>query len=315
MGLHELSLPFSEQMKYPSHILPNKRQYSIVQTGFFHILSTHFKYFNMQWLQEQNPIFMAFLATCFTWAVTALGASVVFFFKSLNRKVLDTMLGFAAGVMIAASFWSLLNPAIEMAEADGVTPWLPAASGFLLGGLFIWSIDRILPHLHLGFPRSQAEGLKTNWQRSILLVTAITLHNIPEGLAIGVAFGALASDIPSASFAGAVALALGIGLQNFPEGMAVSVPLRREGLSRWKSFTYGQLSGVVEPIAGVIGAAAVILVKPMLPYALSFAAGAMIFVVVEELIPESQYNKNTDLATLGTLTGFTVMMILDVAFG
>ena len=269
----------------------------------------------MHWLQEQNPIFMAFLATCFTWGVTALGASVVFFFKSLNRKVLDTMLGFAAGVMIAASFWSLLNPAIEMAEADGITPWIPASSGFLLGGLFIWSIDRILPHLHLGFPQSEAEGLHTNWQRSILLLTAITLHNIPEGLAIGVAFGALASDIPSASFAGAVALALGIGLQNFPEGMAVSVPLRREGLSRWKSFTYGQLSGIVEPVAGVIGAAAVILIKPILPYALSFAAGAMIFVVVEELIPESQYNKNTDLATLGTLGGFTVMMILDVAFG
>jgi ZIP family zinc transporter len=269
----------------------------------------------MPWLQDQNPILMAFLATCFTWSVTALGAAVVFLFKSLNRKVLDSMLGFAAGVMIAASFWSLLNPAIEMARESGETPWWPAASGFLLGGLFIWGIDRILPHLHLGMPRNQAEGPSTDWQRSILLVTAITLHNIPEGLAIGVAFGALASDMTAASFTGAVALALGIGLQNFPEGTAVSVPLRREGFTRWKSFLYGQMSGVVEPIAGVIGAAAVILIKPMLPYALSFAAGAMIFVVVEELIPESQYHKNTDLATLGTLLGFTVMMVLDVAFG
>ena len=240
----------------------------------------------------------------------------MFFFKSFNRKLLDGMMGFAAGVMIAASFWSLLNPAIEMAESEGNVPsWIPASVGFMLGGLFIWGIDRVLPHLHLGFPQHEAEGLPTSWHRSVLLVLAITLHNIPEGLAVGVAFGALAADIPSASFAGAVALALGIGLQNFPEGLSVSVPLRREGFSRWKAFTYGQLSGIVEPIAGVIGAAAVILIKPILPYALSFAAGAMIFVVVEELIPESQLNKNTDIATLGTLLGFTIMMILDVALG
>lgn len=270
----------------------------------------------MEWLEGQNPILQALLATSFTWLMTAAGAAVVFFFKGFNRKLLDGMLGFAAGVMIAASFWSLLNPAIEMAENDGtVASWIPAAVGFLLGGLFIWGIDRVLPHLHIGFPRDEAEGIPTTWHRSVLLVLAITLHNIPEGLAVGVAFGALAADIPSASFAAAVALALGIGLQNFPEGTSVAVPLRREGFSRWKAFTYGQLSGIVEPIAGVIGAAAVIFIKPILPYALSFAAGAMIFVVVEELIPESQLNRNTDIATLGTLGGFTVMMILDVALG
>jgi ZIP family zinc transporter len=270
----------------------------------------------MEWLQAQSPIIQALLATTFTWLVTAAGAAVVFFFKGFNRKVLDGMMGFAAGVMIAASFWSLLNPAIEMAEQDATVPsWVPAAVGFLMGGFFIWGIDRILPHLHLGFPRHEAEGLPTSWNRSVLLVLAITLHNIPEGLAVGVAFGALAADIPSASFTGAVALALGIGLQNFPEGLSVAVPLRREGFSRWKAFNYGQLSGIVEPIAGVIGAASVILVKPILPYALSFAAGAMIFVVVEELIPESQLNKNTDIATLGTLLGFTIMMVMDVALG
>ncbi len=268
----------------------------------------------MDWLFELNPIVQALIATCFTWGVTALGASIVFFFKSFNRTLLDSMLGFAAGVMIAASFWSLLNPAIEMAKEEGITSWIPAATGFLLGGFFIMGIDKILPHLHLGFPRSEAEGIQTNWHRSILLVTAITLHNIPEGLAIGVAFGA-ASQIEAASYASALALAIGIGLQNFPEGISVAVPLRREGFSRLRSFNYGQISGVVEPVAGVIGAAAVILIKPILPYALSFAAGAMIFVVVEELIPESQYHKHTDLATIGTLVGFTVMMILDVAFG
>ena len=251
----------------------------------------------------------------FTWFVTALGAGLVFFFKTINRKVLDAMLGFAAGVMIAASYWSLLAPAIEMAEEGNLPAWVPATVGFLLGGLFLWVADKILPHLHLGFPMAEAEGLKTSWQRSVLLVMAITLHNIPEGLAVGVAFGALASDIPSATLAGAMALALGIGIQNFPEGAAVSVPLRREGLSRLKSFWYGQLSGVVEPVAGVIGAAAVILIKPILPYALSFAAGAMIYVVVEELIPESQLEKNTDVATMGAMVGFAVMMTLDVALG
>ena len=269
----------------------------------------------VEWFTTQTPITQAFLGTCFTWFLTALGASVVFFFKEINRKVMDGMLGFAAGVMIAASFWSLLAPAIEMAEESGLPPWIPAVIGFLLGGGFLWVIDRILPHLHIGFPIEEAEGVKTSWHRSILLVLAITLHNVPEGLAVGVAFGALAADLPSASLAGAIALALGIGIQNFPEGAAVSVPLRREGMSRLKSFWYGQLSGVVEPIAGVLGAVAVIFMRPILPYALAFAAGAMIYVVVEELIPESQLEKNTHVATFGAMLGFAVMMTLDVALG
>ncbi len=269
----------------------------------------------LEWFKELDPVMQAFLATLFTWFVTGLGAALVFVFKTINRKVLDGMLGFAAGVMIAASFWSLLAPAIEMAEQTDTPAWIPAAVGFLAGGIFLWGVDKVLPHLHLGFPDEEAEGIKTSWQRSVLLVLAITLHNIPEGLAVGVAFGAIAADLPSASLAGAVALALGIGIQNFPEGAAVSIPLRREGFSRFKSFMYGQASGIVEPIAGVLGAMAVITMKPILPYALSFAAGAMIFVVVEELIPESQMEKNTDIATIGTMLGFAVMMILDVALG
>jgi ZIP family zinc transporter len=267
------------------------------------------------WFSELHPVMQALMATLFTWFLTALGAAFVFFFKSINRKVLDGMLGFAAGVMIAASYWSLLAPAIEMAEEGNLPAWIPATVGFLMGGFFLYLIDKILPHLHLGFPLKEAEGIKTGWHRSVLLVMAITLHNIPEGLAVGVAFGALASDLPSATLAGAIALALGIGIQNFPEGTAVAVPLRREGLTRLKSFWYGQLSGVVEPIAGVLGAFAVILIKPLLPYALAFAAGAMIYVVVEELIPESQLEKNTDIATMGAMAGFAVMMTLDVALG
>jgi ZIP family zinc transporter len=267
------------------------------------------------WFQALNPVWQALLATTFTWSLTALGAALVFFFRSINRRVLDGMLGFAAGVMIAASYWSLLAPAIEMAEAGGLRPWIPAAGGFLAGGLFLFGVDKLLPHLHLGLPVSEAEGLHTTWRRSILLVLAITLHNIPEGLAVGVAFGALKYGLSSANLAGAVALAVGIGIQNFPEGTAVSVPLRREGLSRLKSFWYGQLSAVVEPIAGVLGAALVILMKPLLPFALAFAAGAMIYVVVEQLIPESQQQKHTDVATGGAMLGFAVMMILDVALG
>jgi ZIP family zinc transporter len=267
------------------------------------------------WFTGLNPVLQALIATLFTWSVTALGAALVFFFKSINRKVLDGMLGFAAGVMIAASYWSLLAPAIEMAEEGSLPAWVPATTGFLMGGFFLWIIDKILPHLHLGFPRQDAEGIKTSWHRSVLLVLAITLHNIPEGLAVGVAFGALASDLPSATLGGAIALAVGIGIQNFPEGTAVAVPLRREGFTRLRSFWYGQLSGFVEPIAGVLGAFAVIFIKPILPYALAFAAGAMIFVVVEELIPESQLEKNTDIATLGAMGGFAVMMTLDVALG
>ncbi|MBP7736391.1 MAG: ZIP family metal transporter [Spirochaetes bacterium] len=266
-------------------------------------------------LKEFNPVLMALFATLFTWGVTALGASMVFFFKTINRRVLDAMLGFAAGVMIAASFWSLLSPAIEMAGADGVPPWLPAVIGFLAGGAFLLLIDRVMPHLHLGLPMDEAEGVKTSLRRSILLVLAVTIHNIPEGLAVGVAFGAIAAGLPSASIAGAVALALGIGLQNFPEGAAVSIPLRREGLSRLKSFWYGQLSGFVEPVSGVCGALLVMAARPILPYALSFAAGAMIYVVVEELIPESQQDRNTDLSTIGAMLGFAVMMFLDVALG
>ncbi len=269
----------------------------------------------METFQSLSPVLQALLATLFTWALTAAGAATVFFTRRVSRKLLDSMLGFAAGVMIAASYWSLLAPSIEMSGNHPIGSWFPPALGFLLGGVFLRLLDKVLPHLHLNAPMDQAEGIKTQWERSILLVLAITLHNIPEGLAVGVAFGGVASGLPSASLAGAVALALGIGIQNFPEGMAVSMPLRREGLGLWKSFWYGQLSGIVEPIAGVAGAAAVLFARPILPYALAFAAGAMIFVVIEELIPESQAGGNGDLATLGAMGGFTVMMILDVALG
>lgn len=269
----------------------------------------------IEWFTSLHPVVQALAATLFTWLITALGASMVFLFREINKRVLDGMLGFAAGVMIAASFWSLLNPAIEMVEASGGITWVPPLIGFLAGGFFLWLIDQVLPHLHLGFPREEAEGVPTSWRRSVLLVLAITMHNIPEGLAVGVAFGAVAANLPSASLTGAIALAIGIGIQNFPEGAAVSIPLRREGINRQKSFFYGQMSGIVEPVAGVFGAAAVILMEPILPYALSFAAGAMIYVVVEELIPESQLDKHTDIATIGTMLGFAVMMMLDVALG
>jgi ZIP family zinc transporter len=269
----------------------------------------------ISFFQNLHPVLQALLATCFTWALTAMGAAAVFSARDISRRVLDAMLGFAAGVMIAASYWSLLAPAIAMSQGKSIPAWVPAVVGFLLGGIFLRGIDRVLPHLHLGFPMEEAEGVKTSWQRSTLLVLAITIHNIPEGLAVGVAFGALAAGLPSATLGAAIALAIGIGIQNFPEGMAVSLPLRREGLSRSRSFFYGQLSGIVEPIAGVIGAAAVIIAQPILPYALSFAAGAMIFVVIEEVIPEAQRGGHTDLATAGGMVGFTVMMLLDVAFG
>ena len=269
----------------------------------------------IEFLSQLHPIVQALVATLFTWFLTALGAAGVFFHKNVNRKMLDGFLGFAAGVMIAASFWSLLAPAIEMAESGPLPAWVPAAIGFFTGAAFLFLVDKVLPHLHLGLPMSESEGIKTGWQRSVLLVTAITLHNIPEGLAVGVAFGAVAANMDAATLPAAIALAIGIGIQNFPEGLAVSVPLRREGLSRLKSFWYGQLSGVVEPVAGVIGAAIVLIAQPILPYALSFAAGAMIFVVVEELIPESQQEGNTDIPTIGAIMGFLVMMILDVALG
>lgn len=264
---------------------------------------------------ELHPVMQAFVATCFTWGMTALGAALVFTQKEMKRVVLDVMLGFTGGVMIAASYWSLLAPAIAMSEGKALPSWVPAAVGFLLGGAVLRLIDRFLPHLHLFLPVGEAEGMKTSLKRTSLLVLAITMHNIPEGLAVGVAFGAAAAGYPEASLAGAVALAIGIGIQNFPEGTAVSMPLRREGLSAKKSFWYGQLSGAVEPVAGVAGAATVILFQPVLPYALAFAAGAMIFVVVEEVVPESQQGGNADLATIGLMIGFTVMMILDVALG
>ncbi len=264
---------------------------------------------------ELHPTLQALLATLFTWSMTALGAAVVLFTKNVSKKVLDVMLGFAAGVMIAASYWSLLAPAIEMSEGLGSLKWAPALVGFLAGASFLRLVDMFLPHLHIHADASEAEGVKTSWHRTTLLVLAITLHNIPEGLAVGVAFGAVAAGYPSATLAGAIALAIGIGIQNFPEGTAVSVPLRREGMSRGRSFWYGQLSGIVEPIAGTLGAMAVVVAQPMLPYALAFAAGAMIFVVVEEVIPESQASGYGDLATMGCIVGFGVMMTLDVALG
>lgn len=270
------------------------------------------------WFLQLSPISQALLGGLFTWAVTALGAALVFFTKTVKDAFLDSMMGFAAGVMIAASVWSLIIPSVDMAEAQGVIPWLPAVIGFLGGGLFLRICDAYLPHLHLGLPKSEAEGVPTSWRRSTLLVLAITLHNIPEGLAIGVLFGAAATGVDptgTATVAAAITLALGIGIQNFPEGTSVSMPLRREGMGVGKSFWYGQLSGVVEPISAVIGAAAVIFIQPVLPYALTFAAGAMIYVVIEELIPESQQHGNADIATLGTMLGFCVMMVLDIALG
>ena len=267
------------------------------------------------WFLALDPVMQALLAGCFTWAVTALGAAVVFLARDISRRILDTALGFTAGVMIAASFWSLLAPSISMAEEMGMVKWVPPLIGFLLGGAFLRLADRVLPHLHLFKSVAEAEGMPTRWQKSVLLVLAITLHNIPEGLAIGVAFGAVSAGYEGATLGGAIALAVGIGLQNCPEGTAVAVPLRRDGLSRAKAWWYGQLSAVVEPLAAVAGAAAVTMMRPLLPYALAFAAGAMIFVVVEEVVPESQSGGHTDSATLGAMAGFAVMMTLDVALG
>lgn len=262
-----------------------------------------------------SPVFQAFLGGMLGWFVTALGASIVFFTKKFNKKLFDLMLGFAAGIMIAASFWSLLAPSIELAAKSGMPSWIAPSFGFFLGALILRLIDFTLPHVHIGFKKSEAEGLRTSWHKSVLLVLAITMHNIPEGLAVGVAFGAVAAGAPEATLTGAIVLAVGIAIQNFPEGIAVAMPVRREGKSRLKSFWYGQISGIVEPISAVIGASLVLIFQPILPYALAFAAGAMIFVVVEQMIPESQHGGNSDLATMGTIAGFLVMMVLDVALG
>ncbi len=280
------------------------------------------------WFVNQNPIFQALLAGVFTWLVTAIGSGLVFFFSSSNRKLLDISLGFTGGVMIAASFWSLLSPSIEYVEMQkemGLTKmpsWLAPTIGFFFGALFLFALDKIIPHLHMFDKKNHAEGFNTKWQKTILLVLAIAMHNIPEGLAVGVAFGAIVSPEILNNLNGdiftlgsAVALAIGIGIQNFPEGFAVSMPLRRQGMSKFKSWQWGQLSAIVEPIFAVIGAAIVMQVLPILPYALAFAAGAMIFIVVEEVIPESQKGGNTDLATMGLIAGFIVMMALDVGLG
>lgn len=292
----------------------------------------------IKWFEEIDPVIGALIATTFTWLVTALGASLVFFVKAMNRKLLDGMLGFTGGVMVAASLWSLIIPAINMGEekalkafqlanpsiletdialslADKFGILIPVLVGFSIGAIFLFAMDKLLPHLHINFKENEAEGIKTNWHKTTLLVMAITLHNIPEGLAVGVLFGGVAAGIPEATISGAVILAMGIGIQNFPEGIAVSMPLRRQGVSKWKSFWYGQLSAIVEPAAGVIGALAVTFFEPVLPYALAFAAGAMIFVVVEEVIPETQRGGNTDIATISFIIGFIVMMTLDVVLG
>ena len=267
------------------------------------------------YFESIDPVMAALYASLFTWGLTAIGASSVFLFKTMNRAVLDGMLGFTGGIMVAASFWSLLAPGIEMSPGAGFAKVWPSAIGFFLGALFIFVLDKILPHLHINFKESGKEGIKTPWHRATLLTLAITLHNIPEGLAIGVLFGGAAAGFEGASIAAAVALALGIGIQNLPEGIAVSMPLRRTGMSRLKSFMFGQASALVEPVAAVLGAVAVMTFQPILPYALAFAAGAMIFVVIEEVVPETQIDDHTDIATMGFIGGFIVMMVLDVGLG
>lgn len=270
----------------------------------------------IEFFSSLSPLVQTLIATLFTWGMTALGASLVFTTKNVNQKLMDGMLGFAGGVMIAASFWSLLAPALSMAENGPLPAWMPAAIGFMLGGIFLWSADKFLPHLNPNMPPDEVEGRNPQKRkRSTLLVVAVTMHNIPEGLAVGVAFGSVATGNPEASIAGALALAIGMGIQNFPEGTAVAMPLRRDGMSRAKSFYYGQLSGAVEPISAIVGVLAVTVMEPLLPYALSFAAGAMIFVVAEEVIPGSQENGNKDLASMWLMIGFTIMMILDVSLG
>ena len=265
--------------------------------------------------QNLNPILQALIAGCFAWALTALGAATVFLAKDIKGRFMDMMLGFAAGVMTAAIFFSLLSPSIQISKSLNVLVWIPPLVGFVAGGLFMLAFDKLLPHLHLGLSVDHAEGITTHWKRTILLVLAMTLHNFPEGLAIGVAFGALASGSSVATLLSAITLAIGIGIQDFPEGLAVSIPLRKAGLPRWKSFWYGQLTGIVEPLGAVVAAAAVMSITGLLPFALSFAAGCMLYIVVEELIPEAQLSENTDWATIGTLVGFSLMMVLEIVLG
>ncbi|MGL5253724.1 MAG: ZIP family metal transporter [Brevinema sp.] len=287
--------------------------FTLLIGGIIFIFTVRYQIFNQSWFYRSHPIAQGFYATLFTWFITALGAATVFIFRDIKRKTYNLMLGFSAGVMIAASYWSLLAPGIELSKELNDPFWIPPVVGFLAGGFFLWGVDQILPHLHRNLEVAHAEGVKTSWQRTTLLVSAMTLHNIPEGLAVGVAFGAAGLGLENYNINYAIALALGIGIQNFPEGMAVSVPLRREGKSLWSCFSIGQLSGIVEPIAGIFGAWLVFFMRPLLPYALCFAAGAMIYVVVEELIPEAQSGNDTDSATIGTMLGFTLMMLLDIS--
>ena len=269
----------------------------------------------LKFFERIDPVLGAFIASLFTWLLTALGSSLVFFIKTLNRQILDGMLGFTGGVMIAASYWSLLAPAIEMTSdvSPNLPIWFPSSVGFIMGAFFLFFLDKFMPHLHINFDNS--EGIKTNWQKTTLLVLAITLHNIPEGLAVGVLFGAVSHGLPGAEISTALVLAIGIALQNFPEGIAVSMPLRRQGVSRFRAFWFGQLSAIVEPIFAVIGAILVVYTLPILPYALAFAAGAMIYIVIEEVVPESQQDNYTDTSTIGFIIGFVVMMILDTSLG
>lgn len=264
----------------------------------------------MEFFYNLNHVTQALIASIFTWSITAIGASIVFVFKKPNKTIMDSMLGFAAGVMIAASFWSLLEPSIEMSNSLGMCSWIIASIGFLFGGILLFIGDKLFEHFDNNFSKK-----KDSFKRCLMLIFSITLHNIPEGLAIGVAFGSIKYGLEGATTASSLILALGIGLQNFPEGTAVSVPLRREGMSRGKSFFFGQMSGIVEPISAVIGAVLVTKIRILLPFLLAFAAGAMIYVVVQELIPESQTNKKKDVMALFTLIGFSIMMILDVALG
>ncbi|WP_235185843.1 ZIP family metal transporter [Methylomarinum vadi] len=288
---------------------------SIDWTNLFSVFDTSIFNVASHWFAERSHILQALLAALFTWGMTALGAALVFFTKRFNQKLLDAMLGFSGGVMLAASYWSLLAPAIDLSQAYESFAWFPAALGFGLGAFVLSLSDKLLPHFQLGASVRTETSQSTTWRRTLLLVFAITLHNIPEGLAVGVAFGALSCGYDTASLGAAIALAIGIGIQNFPEGSAVALPLRRAGWSQLRSFYYGQLSAIVEPIAAVIGAAAVTACMPIMPYALAFAAGAMIYVVIDAVIPESRDRGNTDIATLGAIMGFIVMMILDVALG